>query len=69
MKTSAKYEVLSGSLAVKNVVVADSGWLTCKVSNVAGIKNSTAYLDVQGKILKIFLLPISPFGVARGTGN
>ena len=46
-----KYAVFSGSLTVKSVVVADAGWYTCRVSNIAGMKESTAYLNVQGKIM------------------
>eukprot|EP00794_Sanderia_malayensis_P015842 gene15842-17438_t len=44
-----KYEIYSGSLSVKNTMVSDSGWFTCKVSSVAGQKTARAYLDVQVK--------------------
>ena len=48
LSTNSKYIVGSTSVTVNNADANDAGWYMCTISNSAGLKNSTAYLDIQG---------------------
>ncbi|XP_065067823.1 roundabout homolog 2-like isoform X2 [Rhopilema esculentum] len=42
-----KYEISGTTFTVKGVSLGDSGWYTCKLTNMAGQRNASAFLDVQ----------------------